>query len=278
MSCVPGTPLARTPVWVAALSLAALAFAPGAATAGFYTFISGSTTTTGSGSAVPVNVQAVIATNGTSVTITLTNLQTDIHTAGQAISGFEMHTTPQNLSPVTLNSVVGQLVDVNDSGQGTLAVVTARNQQNGNVTYGPGAANTTYSGAVDGVNMTPLDDGRWSVVGENPPDLIALGNSQPDHLVLGPGSGPNGLSWGSNLQDQFSPYFSQSVTLNLTVGTPITDISSATFRFGTSSGEGSVTVTRYDTAAPAPPALTLLGTGAAFAGLFGWRRRKAASA
>ncbi|MBY0458431.1 MAG: hypothetical protein K2V38_13915 [Gemmataceae bacterium] len=128
---------------------------------------------------------------------------------------------------------------------------------------------TTFSGAT-------LGGARWSVTSSTPPSLIALGNGQPDHLLLG-AQGSNGR-YGSNLQTQFNPYFQNSITLVLTgqgITAANTVISNATFSFGTGPDGTAFANATYDgnpltgggllnqppTATPAPAGLLLLASG-----------------
>jgi hypothetical protein len=210
-----------------------------------FTYSTGAVTVGGEPVSAVANIHFDV-TNQT-ITVVLTNLQGGIHTAGQAISGFDFTVSP-GISNATLLSTAGQLVKVNSGPGGTPLNVDAL----GSAFTGA----TTYSGTG---GATPLTDGRWHITSGS--NLLALTGGQPDHMILGePGS--NGM-YGDNIQDQFDPYFRSQVTLTMSVTglTANSSISYAQFYFGTgpdgsAPGYGGLTHTNP---APASAVLALSG-------------------
>jgi hypothetical protein len=206
------------------------------------------------------------------ITITIKNLQADIVSVGQTISGLSFAVSAPPASSFTLISTAGQLVDVANDGTGTLVVNTGSGLVDGSGT-------TTYSGTTGG---TPLADGRWHLTSSDPPpSLIALGGGQPDHLVLGPpNSSGNYTDSNGSFNGQFNPFFENSVTLVLSApgATSSSTISNVVFNFGTGVNEHTAPgffippVGPHDTATPVPPSVVLFGLG--FVGFLVRSRRR----
>lgn len=230
-------------------------------------FVATTGTTTYEQGGVTVSAQAQITVGNGTIQVVLLNLQSGITTAGQALSGISFTLGNGTASSVVLQNVKGQLVMIGAGGVPTQVL--------GNLSAGVGE--TTFSGA--GTGGTTLSAARWHVTSASPPSLLAIGGGQPDHMLLG-SPGTNG-NYGSNLQNQFNPYFQNSITLNLTAAgvTTATTITSATFSFGTSP-DGFVTVTNIQntgnnnttSAVPAPSTALAALSGLVVFGLVGFAR------
>lgn len=181
---------------------------------------------------VQVSASATVTLGNGTVMVDLQNDRAGITTSGQALSGISL-TFANSVSSVAMQSIAGQLVLISSNGTPTKVI------RDGSGNLNPGTGNTIYSGPGSG--GTSLAAGRWKVTSSTPPTVLALGGSQPDHLLLGdPGS--NGR-YGSNLQTQFNPYFQKNLKLNLTAAgvTASSVINTITFFFGTGP-DGSFTV------------------------------------
>jgi hypothetical protein len=229
------------------LVLLALTGSPPCASADFIFTASGSS----QNGALAAEADFIIGTD--TITVVLKNLQTEIGSAGQAISGlsFTASNPPTGGASLALQSYSGDVVNVNGDGSVT--------------DFGT----TTYSGST-------LSDGHWGISSSN--GMTALTGGQPDHMILGP---PNYATTGNVIGNgQFNPWFANSATFVLSAQgvTPNSTISNVVFSFGTSSSEshlnGSPTAVT-----PAPSAVILLASGAiCIAGftVLSRRRRQAA--
>jgi len=233
---------------VGTLVLGILLLSPGIASADF-TF----TTGTVSSSDGNLSAEAVFQLSKDAITVIVTNLQSGIVSVGQTVSGISFSVDAPPATSFTLQSIAGVLVDVDT---------------NGTATYPDQGKVTTYSGSA-------LPDGRWHLT-DTPPNLIALGGGQPDHLVLGPAnSSGNYSSAKGSLNGQFNPFFQNSVTLVLSAPgvTDKSTISNVVFNFGTGvkehtapGGPGTTSLT------PEPSTMALALSGFVGFGLAGVRR------
>jgi hypothetical protein len=232
--------------WVLA-SLALLLGSVGQAKADMIYEVSGS----GSDGALAAEADFSIG-NGT-ITVVLKNLQTNLGSAGQAISGLTFTASGlQSPAGLSLVSYSGDAVNVNADGSIT--------------DFGT----TTYSGSI-------LSNGHWGAFSSN--GMTALTGGQPDHMILGPPKyATNGNVVGKG---QFNPWFENSATFVLNAPGVTTDstISNVDFFFGTGP-DSHLNGVPKSVVTPAPPSVILLGVGAVsiagFAALSRRRRRLAA--
>ena len=246
--------------WLLAFALFVLAFKPSFAQAD-YLFTASQT-----GSSSPaLDAEAYFALSGDTLTITLTNLQSSIVSAGQAISGLQFSVSNPPVNPitgssssVTLTSVTGNVVQINSGSP-----------------YLTDLGNITYSGST---GSNTLSDSHWAVGTTN--GLTALSGAKPDHLILGPG---DGSSFNSSIF-QHQPDFQSSAIFVLTVPgmESSSTISNVTFYFGTSSSEphlpgspGPGTTPGGEVISPAPSSAILFSLGGlALVGFMARSRRR----
>jgi hypothetical protein len=239
----------RWKVIVIPLVLLALTAFPPCASADFIFSVSGSTS---AGNPVAAEADFSIGPNGT-ITVVLKNLQTNMYTVGQAISGLTFSASGLINPPgLSLQSYSGTVIDVNSDGS-----ITSLGKQ-------------TYSGST---GSNSLSAGSWSALSSN--GITALTGGQPDHMILGP---PNYGTNGNIVSKtgQFNPWFETSPTtggvtfvLNAPGVTTDSIISNVVFTFGTSSGETQLAAT------PAPSSVILLASAAiCIAGFMALSRRR----
>jgi hypothetical protein len=184
----------------------------------------------------PVSAQATFNISSGEIVITLSNLQTGIHAAGQVVSELSFTTVnANNLSSSVLASSSAQLVTVGKSG------------------YSLGSTMSTGWGYATG-HLSDLVNG-----------------DSPSHTIIGPSTdNPN-----SSITKNHNPFLYESATFTITGAgiTSNTTIASATFSFGTTPGDdvrGRQVVT---TTTPEPSTIAIAGLGAlGFIG-YGLRRR-----
>jgi hypothetical protein len=179
----------------------------------------------------PVSAKVEFEISNGIIKIDLYNLLEDPRASNQAISGLLFTTSnPNNPGSVTINSSVGDIINVNDD-----------------MTY-------TNLGT-----QSPLD--RWHVQAPTT-TLIALGQGQPDHMILGMPDANNLYSSGNTslTGGQFNPFVLYKAHFELAASdvTDYTMIASVTFLFGTSGNQVSGI-----SAVPEPASLALCAIGAA---------------
>jgi hypothetical protein len=192
------------------------------------------------GESVSATASFNVTTN--SIVVTLTNLQSSMHSAGQLISDLFFKVGDGSQTPSTLSSSSGQEVTVAGNGTATLGST---------VSTGWGYTVTSGVGHLDDLN----------------------GGASPHHTIIGPpnASGVYDNANSSITNGAHSPFLSESATftfsgLNLSNTTNV--ISNVVFSFGTTSGDNINGVV-----VPEPSTLAIAGLGAlGFMG-FGFRRR-----
>jgi hypothetical protein len=193
----------------------------------------------------PVHARAMFEANGTTLTITLTNLQAD----PKAVS--------QNLSDVfftlTTGETAGELV----------------------------SSSADFIAVSDDHTFTPAGSGstgwilRTDVSGGLALDLLGTGDA-PTHTIIGPPAPDSTYSAAKGSiagNDPHNPFIDQTATFVLNV--PVSEetrIDRVVFSFGTAAGED--VPGDPGTPVPEPGSLFLLGTGLCAAGLAAWRSRK----
>jgi len=196
---------------------------------------------------LPVSAEADITTGNGTITIVLKDLLANPGDVSQLVSDFHFTVANGgNLTSSTLSSSSGQ--DLNVAGNGTF---------------------TTGSTVSTGWDYTGTATGG---------DLTALGQSGPQHLIIGP---PGGGGTYSNANGSIAgnpphnPFLNQSATFTISAAgvTANTTITAVQFSFGTTAGNNVPGVP--GPAVPEPA--TILGASiAGLAGLlFAWRRRTA---
>jgi hypothetical protein len=202
---------------------------------------------------LPVDASATFVTSANTITITLTNLEANVTTVAQNLSDLFFTTNGGTTTSATSLSSSGLERTVNSNGTFT----------DGSVVSTGWGLDAAAAGTIH------LDD---------------LGFAGPQHTIIGPPAGgglysnANGSIAGNG---PHNPFLAQSVFFTLTVPgvTSGTQITSATFSFGTESGNNVTGRCVGDnctpTATPEPATLTLFGSGLAFLGTR-LRRKKAA--
>ena len=158
---------------------------------------------------MPVNAAATVVTGSGTVMITLSDLLANPTDVGQLISDFDIVLSTGAMTG-TLASQSGQQINV--AGDGTFSVAP------GNPTGWQ-----LNSGVMGGIQIS------------------ALGGGSPDDLIIGP-PGPGGVYTNANGSiagnNSHNPFINQTATFVLDVAgvTGTTQITSATFSFGTTAG------------------------------------------
>jgi hypothetical protein len=184
--------------------------AASAAYADVFSFITPTGSMTGGG---PVNAAATVVTGTGTVTITLSDLLANPTDVAQLISGLDI-VLSNGATTGTLASQSGQQIDI--AGNGTFSVVS------GNPTGWQ--LNSNVGGGIQ---------------------ISALGGGPPDDLIVGP-AGPGGTYSAANSSiagnSSHNPFINQTGTFVLDVSgvTGTTQITSATFLFGTTAGANTV--------------------------------------
>jgi hypothetical protein len=192
---------------------------------------------------------AIFTINNGNISIQLTNLQANPTAAGQLISGIKF-TLSNAPGAVTGAGTSGQLISVNTS-NGTYTNVA------GNPSRWEAAGHITQSGSSG--------------------ELLVLGGSQPDEMIIGPPDSHNRYSNANSSINNFNPQVFESAyfALNAPNVTTSTVVTTASIIFGT----GPEATLRGTPVAPIPEpstmALAIAGLTAAGLGRFLKRRRSA---
>jgi hypothetical protein len=186
----------------------------------------------------PVSAQATFNISSGKIVITLSNLQTGIHAAGQVVSDLSFTTVnANNLLSSVMASSSAQEVTVSKSGYSLDSTVS-----------------TGWGYARGSGHLTDLVNG-----------------DSPQHTIIGPSTdNPN-----SSITKNHNPFLYESATFTITGAgiTSSTTIASATFSFGTSAGDDVRGTQVVTTTTPEPSTIAIAGLGAlGFIG-YGLRRR-----
>jgi hypothetical protein len=232
----------RIALAMAGVALMIVAIATPAARASI-TFVtpSGSNDTAGD----PVSASATFTVTSGSISITLTNLQTDMKDAGQLLSDLQFTVSNGSLSGSSLSSSSGNLITVHQKGSTTA----------GSTGVSTGWAYSASNGELNGLNGK--NKASRTIIGP----ANSSGTPYPDANSSIAGNGPH------------NPFLDGSATFTI-AGTGITSsttIASATFSFGTASGDNidGVPVSSV----PEPSTMALAGLGAIGFLAHGLRRR-----
>jgi hypothetical protein len=219
-----------------------LVFSAGVIHANSFTFTTPSGSTTSGGA---VSATAVVTTNANgTVTIALTNKQANITDVAQAISDFDF-VLSNGATTGTLSASSGQQITIASGGTATLGSTVATGW----------GINNNVSGGIQ---------------------LDALGFVGPAGLIVGP-AGTGGVFTAANSSiagnGPHNPFINQTANFTITVAgvTASTNVTSATFSFGTTAG---VNVPGTPTTTPEPGTIMLFGSG--LLGVAGIIRRKIA--
>ena len=209
-----------------------------------FTFVTPTGATTGGG---PVSASATFTTSANQISVSLSNLQANITDVAQALSDLFFTYSGGNLTGQTLTSSSGQAITVASNGTFTLGSTVA----------------TGWALSAPGSNTLLLND---------------LGAAGPTHTIIGPpGAGnvysnANGSIAGNG---PHNPFLNQTAmfVVSLMGITADTDITSATFSFGTVAGIN-VPGVPSTSPIPLPGALPLFATGLAGLVLMKWRKKR----
>jgi hypothetical protein len=216
-----------------ALLLLMISIGAGAAHANSFVFTTPAGSNAGGG---PVSATAMVTTGAGTVTIMLSNLQANITDVAQAISDFAF-TLSGGATTGTVSSSSGQEITIASNGTFTLGSTVATG-------WGLDSSGGTFHLCVLGAN-----------------NGTCMGTAGPAHLIIGPPAGggtytaANGSIAGNGPHNAF---LNQSATFTLAIAgvTAATNVTSATFSFGTTAGANVP-----GTPTPEPGTLALFGTG-----------------
>lgn len=225
---------------ILAVSLLISAFAV-TSQANSFTFITptGSTDTSGD----PVSAEATFTTGSGTVSITLSDLLVNPKDVGQLISDLFFTLSNGVVTTATLASSSGQQITVNSGGSFTL---------------GPTASTGWGLNTTSGLQLDDLGFAGPAMLIIGPPGTTGYSNANPSIA----GNGPH------------NPFENDSATfvVDVTGVTAGTNVTGASFSFGTTSGDNVVAVPLITT--PEPTTITLLGITLLFvAGLSRMRKR-----
>jgi len=213
-----------------------------ASQANSFTFVTPTGSTTSGG---PVSASATVTTGSGTVTVVLTDLLANPTDVAQLISDFDF-VLSTGATTGTLASSSGQQITVNSGGTTTLG-------STGSTGWG---LNNNVAGGLQ---------------------LDALGFIGPAGLIIGP-PGPGGLYTNANASiagnGPHNPFINQTATFTIDVTgvTAATNITSATFSFGTTAG---INVPGVPPSVPEPGTVTLLGFGLLSVGFAAFRKKAA---
>ena len=175
----------------------------------------------------PISATANFHFTAGTLTLTLTNTESNMSSPGQALSQITFDTTPPMTGTATLGpTILGQLININPDGSTT-----------------PVATNPSTSSTT------------WQVASTaNPANLNIFSGGQPADMIAGfPPYSPNGGI------KNFQPYFEGSATftiLDSSLG-PNTQISNVVFSFGTSPNEHHLNGRQGPSTVPEPSSIAL---------------------
>ncbi len=189
------------------ITLSALAILVPMANANVFTFV----TPAGSTTSGPVSATATVTTGAGTVTIVLTDLQSNPKDVAQLISDFDF-VLSNGATTGTLTSAIGQEVTVASNGSFVLA--------GAGLPFTGWQLNANVNGGIQ---------------------LDALGGGQPKDLIIGPPGGATYSNANSSIAGNgpHNPFVNQTGTFVVTVAgvTAATNVTGATFSFGTTEGE-----------------------------------------
>ncbi len=190
------------------ITLSALAVLVPMANANVFTFVTPAGSSTVGG---PVNATATVTTGAGTVTIVLTDLQSNPTDVAQLISDFDF-VLSNGATTGTLTSATGQEVNIASNGSFVLS--------GAGLPFTGWQLNSNVSGGIQ---------------------LSALGGGQPTDLIIGPPGGATYSNANSSIvgkRSPHNPFVNQTGTFVVTVAgvTAATNVTSAVFSFGTTAG------------------------------------------
>ena len=218
--------LTRPLTWAALVGLAFLVGTPGSQ-AGTVVYVTPTgATVSDSGSTLNENAEADFTATAGSLTITLTNYESDPQSVAQAISAFSFTLSNGNLTGSSSNSL-------------TVSAPLVTIDSNGNVTDSTGPAGFVY---------TPTSSTGLLDV------LSGTGHAGPADLIIGPPPYPGKMDSISGTSPH-NPFINQTTTFTITGPniTANTTVTAATFQFGTTEGSDKVSGTPEITVTQALP-------------------------